>query len=48
MQLSTHDLERWDKEYVWHPFTQMKAYRREKPLIIERGEGSYLYDIEGN
>ncbi|AMA74733.1 adenosylmethionine--8-amino-7-oxononanoate transaminase [Aneurinibacillus thermoaerophilus] len=38
----------WDKEYVWHPFTQMKTYRREKPLIIERGEGSYLYDVEGN
>lgn len=42
------NLEAWDKQYVWHPFTQMKAYRGEKPLIIERGEGSYLYDVEGN
>lgn len=41
-------LEQWDKEYVWHPFTQMKQYRKEKPLIIERGEGSYLIDLEGN
>ncbi|HEX6593784.1 MAG TPA: adenosylmethionine--8-amino-7-oxononanoate transaminase [Bacillota bacterium] len=41
-------LEKWDKEYVWHPFTQMKQYRREKPLIIERGEGNYLIDVEGN
>jgi adenosylmethionine-8-amino-7-oxononanoate aminotransferase len=41
-------LEQWDKEYLWHPFTQMKQYRKEKPLIIERGEGSYLIDIEGN
>ncbi|WP_066635121.1 adenosylmethionine--8-amino-7-oxononanoate transaminase [Desulfolucanica intricata] len=41
-------LEMWDKEYVWHPFTQMQEYRKEKPLIIERGEGSYLYDVEGN
>ncbi|MFT9847635.1 adenosylmethionine--8-amino-7-oxononanoate transaminase [Aneurinibacillus sp. REN35] len=48
MQLNIHELETWDKEYVWHPFTQMKTYRQEKPLIIERGEGSYLYDIEGN
>jgi adenosylmethionine-8-amino-7-oxononanoate aminotransferase len=48
MHYSVHELENWDKEYVWHPFTQMKAYRREKPLIIERGEGSYLYDVEGN
>ncbi len=41
------DLEKWDKEYVWHPFTQMRTYRESKPLIIERGEGSYLYDVEG-
>lgn len=41
------NLENWDKEYVWHPFTQMKMYQQNKPLIIERGQGSYLYDIEG-
>lgn len=41
-------LEKWDKEYVWHPFTQMKSYMESKPLIIEKGEGSYLFDIEGN
>jgi adenosylmethionine-8-amino-7-oxononanoate aminotransferase len=40
-------LEQWDKEYVWHPFTQMQQYTREKPLIIARGEGSYLIDVEG-
>ena len=37
-----------DKEYLWHPFTKMKEYVKEKPLIIERGEGSYLWDIYGN
>ncbi|MEW5954368.1 MAG: adenosylmethionine--8-amino-7-oxononanoate transaminase [Bacillota bacterium] len=41
-------LEQWDKDYVWHPFTQMFQYRREKPLIVKRGEGSYLFDVEGN
>ncbi|MDD4588598.1 MAG: adenosylmethionine--8-amino-7-oxononanoate transaminase [Heliobacteriaceae bacterium] len=41
-------LSRWDKEYVWHPFTQMQEYRREEPLIIERGEGSFLIDVRGN
>ncbi|MDY6934861.1 MAG: adenosylmethionine--8-amino-7-oxononanoate transaminase [Spirochaetota bacterium] len=41
-------LERDDKQYVWHPFTQMKDYLKEKPLIIEKGEGSYLWDIYGN
>jgi len=40
-------LEQWDKDYVWHPFTQMREHRKEKPLIIERGEGSYLFDVEG-
>ena len=36
-----------DKELIWHPFTQMKEYEGEEPLIIERGEGSTLIDIEG-
>lgn len=38
----------WDKEYVWHPFTQMKTWNAADPLIIERGEGSYLIDVLGN
>ena len=42
------ELEKWDKEYLWHPFTQMKDYRKEEPLIIARGEGVFLYDISGN
>jgi adenosylmethionine-8-amino-7-oxononanoate aminotransferase len=37
----------WDKEYVWHPFTQMKEYVEEDPLIIEKGEGFYLIDVDG-
>lgn len=41
-------LEQWDKQYVWHPFTQMQQYLREKPVIIKQGEGSYLIDVEGN
>ena len=48
MQYTNEQLEKWDKEFVWHPFTQMKSYKESKPLIIERGEGSYLFDIEGN
>ncbi len=38
----------WDKQYLWHPFTQMQDYANEPPLIVERGEGVYLYDAEGN
>lgn len=36
-----------DKEFVWHPFTQMKEYEEKDPLVIEGGEGSFLVDTEG-
>ena len=38
----------WDKNYLWHPFTQMQDWLAEDPVIIERGEGVYLIDIDGN
>ena len=38
----------WDKRYLWHPFTQMQDWLAEAPVIIERGEGCYLIDIDGN
>ena len=41
-------LSKWDRQYVWHPFTQMKEWEEEEPLIIEKAKGSYLYDIHGN
>ena len=39
-----------DLKYVWHPDTQMKQYEGAdfKPILIEKGEGIYLYDIDGN
>ncbi len=37
----------WDKRYVWHPFTQMKDWAEAEPLMIERGEGFYLVDVDG-
>lgn len=36
-----------NKQYLWHPFTQMKDYNQSDPLIIERGEGIKLYDVCG-
>ena len=38
----------WDKRYLWHPFTQMQDWLAEAPVIIARGEGCYLIDIDGN
>jgi adenosylmethionine-8-amino-7-oxononanoate aminotransferase len=46
-QPSTKQLIDWDHRYLWHPFTQMREWEREEPLIIERGKGSYLIDSEG-
>jgi adenosylmethionine-8-amino-7-oxononanoate transaminase len=36
-----------DKRYVWHPFTQMRDWVAGEPLIIARGEGNYLIDVDG-
>ena len=41
-------LAEWDRKHLWHPFTQMKEWMEEIPVIVERGEGIYLIDTEGN
>jgi adenosylmethionine-8-amino-7-oxononanoate aminotransferase len=43
----TKKLGEYDKEFVWHPFTQMKEYGDKDPVVIESGEGAYLIDTEG-
>lgn len=45
---SSEQLTEWDKKYVWHPFTQMEEYTGMHPLVIERGDGFYLIDVDGN
>ncbi len=40
-------LEETDKRFVWHPFTQMKEWLGEKPLIISEGRDCFLKDIYG-
>jgi adenosylmethionine-8-amino-7-oxononanoate aminotransferase len=37
-----------DAAVVWHGFTQMAAYVDNGPVIVERGEGRELVDVEGN
>ncbi|MDI3534458.1 MAG: adenosylmethionine---8-amino-7-oxononanoate aminotransferase [Thermosediminibacterales bacterium] len=40
-------LQKKDLRYIWHPCSQMKDYEDFPPIVIERGEGAYLYDING-
>lgn len=39
------DWQKEDLKYIWHPCSQMKDYETLPPIIIERGEGINLYDI---
>lgn len=39
-----------DKKNIWHPFTQMADWindRPSKPLIIDKANNVYLYDVDG-
>ncbi len=37
-----------DHAHVWHPFTPMRQWRQQPPLVIERADGDHLIDAEGN
>lgn len=37
-----------DRAHVWHPYTQMQQYLADgSPLVLERAQGSRLYDVDG-
>jgi adenosylmethionine---8-amino-7-oxononanoate aminotransferase len=46
--MSTEALRAADRAHVWHPFTQMRGWQSEAAPIIERGEGTTLFDTDGN
>lgn len=41
------DIRRWDREHLWHPFTQMQEYLASEPLVVVSAEGNYLIDDRG-
>ena len=45
---SIRQLQQDARSYVWHPFTQMQEWEKQSPLIISRGKGTLVYDVEGN
>ena len=38
----------FDRQHLWHPFTQITEWEQEDIIVIDRGEGNYLYDNQGN
>lgn len=40
-------LEGLDKQYIWHPFTQMKEWLEDEPIIITEGRDCFLKDTNG-
>jgi adenosylmethionine-8-amino-7-oxononanoate aminotransferase len=36
-----------DRRRVWHGFTQMAAYAKNRPVVVERAEGRELIDVDG-
>ena len=45
--LPPETLAAWDRDHLWHPFTAQADWAAADPLIIDRAEGVYLFDIEG-
>lgn len=44
----TCQLDQWDRQHAWHPFSQMQEYCDWPQLHVERGKGCWLWDTEGN
>ena len=37
-----------DFDHIWHPCTQHKDHQVTPPILVEKAQGIYLYDREGN
>jgi len=46
--LTTDELKAANARYLWHPMAQPKAMRDAPPDIIVRGEGSWIWDVDGH
>jgi adenosylmethionine---8-amino-7-oxononanoate aminotransferase len=46
--VTTDELRAADRAVLWHPFTQMQGWQDEDAPIIERAQGTTLWDTDGN
>jgi adenosylmethionine-8-amino-7-oxononanoate aminotransferase len=44
----SRDASQLDQDHLWHPFTQQQGWSEEEPLLIERAQGSHLFDRDGS
>ncbi|MDX6641761.1 MAG: adenosylmethionine---8-amino-7-oxononanoate aminotransferase, partial [Solirubrobacteraceae bacterium] len=47
MHTETERLADLDRSVLWHPFTQMRGWQDEPPILVERAEGTTLFDTDG-
>jgi len=40
-ETTKEQVESWDKQYLWHPFTQMKDFVKEEAINYSRWQGHY-------
>ena len=40
-------LAKFDHQFVWHPFTQMRNWLKREPVVIAAGKGAVLRDVQG-
>nr|WP_304655272.1 aspartate aminotransferase family protein [Neorhizobium galegae] len=46
--IQPNSIEARDKAYQLHSYTNARALERDGSLVIDRGEGIYVYDVNGN
>ncbi|SIO14639.1 adenosylmethionine-8-amino-7-oxononanoate aminotransferase apoenzyme [Singulisphaera sp. GP187] len=45
--MTPETLRHWDRDHLWHPFTALTDWEAAEPLVIDRAEGVYLFDVQG-
>jgi len=46
IERKNNSLTKFDKKYIWHPFTQMQDWLKNQPLVIDEAKGIYLKDTK--